>query len=269
MKKKTLVILSLLAVLGLSVAGFYADNRITKVDDSDYVSDYASDSKSNDPQIIESPLAGKKIIYDGDSICFGSINGGGYAKIIADKVNGTYENHAEGGATLVASSDDVHSIVENLKNLPKDGDLYCFEGGLNDVWKNMPLGTYNMLDFTGKVDETTICGALETIFRYALNNFVGKPVCFVIPHKVNNISYIDYKNFHDCAVAICNKYSIPYYDAFNERGLNGWNEVQKENFFKWDEKYQQYDGIHPNEEGYKKYYVPQLIALFEKIMPVE
>jgi hypothetical protein len=28
------------------------------------------------------------------------------------------------------------------------------------------------------------------------------------------------------------------------------------------------DGTHPNELGYKQYYVPQLIALFKKIMPI-
>lgn len=27
------------------------------------------------------------------------------------------------------------------------------------------------------------------------------------------------------------------------------------------------DGCHPNEKGYKIYYVPQLLALFRKIIP--
>lgn len=268
MKSKTVIILCLLIAFGLSLAGFYADNRIARVDDSDYVSDYASDGNYDNSQKNKSPLEGKKIVYDGDSICMGLNGGGGYAKIIADIVNGTYENYAEGGATLVTRTDRKHSIVDNLENLPTDGDLYCFEGGVNDVWTDMPLGTYDMSDYTGTVDETTICGALETIFRYALDNFVGKPICFVIPHKVDDISYVDYKNFHDSAVAICNKYSIPYYDAYNESGLNGWNAIQS-NAYLTGNSNKTADGCHPNEEGYKKYYIPQLIALFEKIMPVE
>ena len=67
-------------------------------------------------------------------------------------------------------------------------------------------------------------------------------------------------------VSVCEKYSIPYYDAFNESGLNGWNATQNHNFMLFNDK-GDHDGCHPNEEGYKRYYVPQLISLFERIMP--
>jgi lysophospholipase L1-like esterase len=68
-------------------------------------------------------------------------------------------------------------------------------------------------------------------------------------------------------VKVCNKYSIPYYDAFTESGLNGWNDVHK-NAFTGDSAGTP-DGIHPNAAGYKRYYVPQLLALFRRIMPVD
>ena len=68
-------------------------------------------------------------------------------------------------------------------------------------------------------------------------------------------------------VGICEKYSIPYYDAFSESGLNGWNTVQN-NAYLTGNADGTADGIHPNAEGYKRYYVPQLIRLFERIMPV-
>ena len=215
-----------------------------------------------------SVLAGKKIAYDGDSICYGSGYEGGYAKLIAEKVGGTYDNQAVGGAKLVTKgSNSWHSVVDNLPNLPTDADLYCFEGGINDYWTPSTLGTFDYSNFDGELDTTTVCGALETIFRYCLNNFVGKPVCFVITHKVQQIAYQDnttgdsFKDYHDAMVGICEKYSIPYYDAFSKSGLNGWNAVHNQVFFKDG------DGIHPNEEAYKRYYVPQLISLFESIMP--
>ena len=218
-----------------------------------------------------SPLAGKKIIYDGDSICIGTYGNGGYANLIDISVKSTSVNQAVGGgrlSTRTGTTSSFHSIVDNLENLPTDGDLYCFEGGVNDVWSSVPLGTYSMSDYNGAVDETTICGALESIFRYSLNNFVGKPICFVISHKVSGISYENYKNYHDSAVAICNKYSIPFYDAYNESGLNGWNTTQNNAFLTGNAEGTP-DGCHPNEEGYKRYYVPQLISLFERIMPVD
>ncbi len=238
--------------------------------------DYESEIIDHEERIVrlenktaESVLKGKTIVYDGDSICFGSSNGGGYAKIIAEQTGGFYINRAHGGASLMTRNDGGHSVVDNISTLPENGDLYCFEGGINDWWSNEKavLGTFDKTDFDGELDTTTVCGALETIFRYALEHFVGKPVCFVITHKIQGTAYAEnpngdtFEDYRNAMVGICNKYSIPYYDAFNESGLNGWNTVQKNNFF--DEA----DGIHPNEEGYKRYYVPQLISLFEKIMP--
>lgn len=222
--------------------------------------------------LANSVLSGKKIVYDGDSICAGTSGGGGYAKIIADTIYGTFDNQSVGGGRLrtqTGSSDTFHSVVDNLTNLPTDGDMYCFEGGINDYWTYGNLGTYdNSYDST--LDKTTVCGALETIFRYALNTFVGKPICFIITHKIQSTAYTansngnTFKDYHDKMVGLCEKYSIPYYDAFNESGLNGWNTVQN-NAYLTGNSSGTADGTHPNTAGYKKYYVPQLISLFESI----
>ncbi|MBQ8797180.1 MAG: SGNH/GDSL hydrolase family protein [Oscillospiraceae bacterium] len=221
-------------------------------------------------------LEGKKIVYDGDSICESRTgttanNGGGYAKIIADTVGGTYVNNAVSGA-LLSSSTERHSVVDSLSALPTDGDLYCFEGGYNDYWQDVPVGTCDSADYTGAVDTSTICGALESIFRYCLSVFVGRPVCFVIVHKCQNTGHTanstgkTFKDYRDVMIQVCEKYSIPYYDAFTKSGLNGWNEAQS-NAYLTASVSGDSDGVHPNEQGYKRYYVPQLIALFISMMP--
>ncbi|MBE6771081.1 MAG: hypothetical protein E7547_02915 [Ruminococcaceae bacterium] len=231
-------------------------------------------------QSATSVLAGKKIVYDGDSICESRLsgaesNGGAYAKLIADKTGSTYTNLAVSGARLTTRTDGGHSVVDNLANLPTDGDLYCFEGGINDYWNlDVPLGTWDTHNLDGVLDTTTVCGALETIFRHALNNFVGKPICFVITHKIQTTAFYEndkgttFEAYHDAMVGICKKYSIPYYDAFSESGLNGWNDTQNNAYLTANSNGTP-DGTHPNEEGYKRYYVPQLISLFERIMPRE
>jgi len=249
-------------------------------DTFNYVPHYKTESAGEFVPIskIQSPLTGKKIVYDGDSIAESRLsyanNGGGYAKLIADAIGGTYQNFAVGGARLTTKPSDktYHSVVDNVGNLPTDGDLYCFEGGINDFWTPKNLGTFSKTDFTGTLDTNTICGALETIFRYALTNFVGKPICFVITHKIQSTAYVangngdTFEDYRNAMVGICQKYSIPYYDAFSESGLNGWNSVQN-NAYLTANTDGTGDGCHPNEEGYKRYYVPQLIALFERIMP--
>lgn len=239
-----------------------------------YVPRFSSSSAEYiNAQKIQTPLTAKKIVYDGDSICIGTYGGGGYAKLIADKTNGYYENQAVGGGRLITAGTDgtFHSVVDNLENLSTDGDLYCFEGGINDYWTESVLGTYDYTNFDEALDETTVCGALETIFRYALNTFVGKSICFIITHKIQSTAYVEnsngdtFKDYRDAMIGICNKYSIPYYDAFTESGLNGWN-TEQNNAFLTGNSEGTADGCHPNEEGYKRYYVPQLISLFEKIM---
>ena len=78
-------------------------------------------------------------------------------------------------------------------------------------------------DYSGNLDTTTVLGAIETICRKAINKWPGKPICFVIPHKVANMAYTQcsgtdpwsYKELHDAMIQIFNKYSIPYLDIFN------------------------------------------------------
>lgn len=226
----------------------------------------------------DNKLSNKKMVYDGDSICESRLgqanNGGAYAKIISDMTNSTYANQAVSGGIITSASSigsSAHSVVDNLTNLPTDGDLYCFEGGINDYWSNCDLGTYNSTNYTGTLDIGTFCGALETIFRYSLNNFVGKPIVFVIVHKIQttfitqNSKGDTFNDYYNAIVGICKKYSIPYYDAYNKSGLNGWNTVQSNNFLTAGASGQP-DGTHPNENGYKKYYVPQLINLFNSLL---
>lgn len=225
--------------------------------------------------IQSSPLKYKKIVYDGDSICESRLtgnaaNGGAYPKIIADIVDGTYANQAVGGGTLsYVDSQASHSVVHNLSNLPVDGDIYCFEGGINDWWSSRQLGTFDETDYTSTPDESTITGAMEKIFRYALSNFVGKPIVFVIIHKVSSpystFAGVTFAQIRERMIAVCTKYSIPYFDAWKESGLNGTITAQKNAYLDANQD-QTPDGTHPNEAGYKKFYVPQLLSLLESVI---
>lgn len=268
------------APVGASYVRFFSMNWGSDLSKAPLEVSYLGNEATNTAST--SPLKGKKIVYDGDSICSSwgeSRNGGAYPQIIANIVEGTFDNQGVGGGRIVTaegSSDTFHSIVDNLVNLPKDGDLYCFEGGVNDHWHGVPLGTFSESDYTGTLDKTTFCGALETIFRYAQTNFVGKPICYIITHKCPTSAFSSgyfgssdtFADFREKALGICEKYSIPVYDAWKDSGINSWNAAQLANFFIVSESTGTGDGTHPNEAGYRRYYVPQLIDLFERIMPI-
>ena len=232
----------------------------------------------------ESVLNNKRIAYNGDSICESRLttgtayNGGAYAKIIADTVGGSYENRAISGGILASQPGDGGStparcVVSDVQNMTNDADLICFEGGINDYWRNVPLGDYTENSYTNTLDTTTICGALESIFRQATQKWVGKPIVFIIVHKITSTVYTQntagytFAEVREKMIGICNKYAIPFYDAFSESGLNAYNSVQNTNFLTSNSSGNP-DGCHPNEAGYRRYYVPQLISLFESLMPV-
>lgn len=243
----------------------------------------------NETQILEvqniiqnKTLYGKKIAYNGDSIAESRLaegntyNGGAYAKMIADIAGGTYENRSQGGGILASAPGDSgtipHCVVSDVTNMASDADLICFEGGINDYWRDVPLGDYTESDYSGTLDTTTLCGALESIFRQATQKWIGKPICFVIVHKIKSTAYVansagwTFAQGREKMIGICKKYSIPFYDAFAESGLNAYNDIQNTAFLTSNISGTA-DGCHPNAEGYKKYYVPQLIALFDSIMP--
>lgn len=222
---------------------------------------------------LYSIISDKTIAYDGDSITQSRINqgnqsnGGAFPKLIADLTSSFYVNNATGGATLsYKSGASGRCISRSLTNLPSNADMYIFSGGINDYWDSRPFGTLSS-SYADAVDDTTIIGALEQIFRYALSNFVGKPILFVITHKVSNpYNLINGKtqfDLHDALVSVCKHYSIPYYDAFDESGLNGWNTEQKNAYLDSNASGTP-DGTHPNETGYMKYYVPQLLEVINK-----
>lgn len=251
----------------IELAVYYTDEYVDY-----FVPSYSFNTISEDQYYLD-PLYGKTIVYDGDDIAESrlrdSYNGGAYPVLIADQTNGHYINLAVTGAFLTSTSKE-HSVVDNLKNLPLNGDLYCFEGGINDFWANVPLGDITP-SYADPLDTTTICGAMEQIFQYCQTNFPGKPIVFVIPHKIRitaikpNANGDTFQDYHDAMVAVCNKYSVPYYDAFLTSGLNGWNTTQSNTFLTANPTTTG-DGIHPNEEGYRRYYVPQMLSLFRSIV---
>lgn len=229
----------------------------------------------------EHVLNGLKICYDGDSLTESRLsgiaaNGGAYAKLIADKVDGTYENQAVGGGTITsqkAVGGTRHSVYDNLENLPTDANIYVFSGGINDYWQSQTLGEITT-GYTDEINPGTICGALEGIFRYAIDNFLGKPILFVITHKVSQTHLIPnskgytFQDVVDKIIAICKKYSIPYYNAFDESGVNGGISSQSLEFMTAGSSGSP-DGCHINEKGYGKYYVPQIIAKLESMVNLD
>lgn len=232
---------------------------------------WLDDNEDSEAEVLvnkTNKLYNKKILYSGDSICYGVGYKDGYAGIIAQNTNSAFINYGVGDATLASGttfSDGTtrYHICEHIQDMDDSADLICFEGGINDCWNAVPLGEIDITSaerFINELDTTTFAGALESIFRQSIEKWAGTPICFIIVHKVKNIEVQGFDNYHDMIIKVCNKYSIPYCDLYLNSGFNCGISTLSNNYTS------NADAVHPNKEGYDRYYVPQIQTLFESII---
>ncbi len=188
---------------------------------------------------MESKLFGKKIIWNGDSICIGDENKGNWATRIAEKNKMFFSNYAVGGGTiaeglpLLKDGSERHSVSKTLEKMYEEypgADYIVFEGGTNDAdlfeydydYPVSHLGSIDVENFSGEYDRTTFCGALESVFYRALKYWNGKKICFIIAPKMGTLPRSRRKRrlYFDKAVEICKKWGIPYLDLWEGCYLN-------------------------------------------------
>ena len=190
-------------------------------------------------------LQGKKIVWNGDSICQGTTLRGSWATRIS-MWNGTRcINYAKGGGTVTANvlygEDDPryrHSVCATVDQMYKDhpdADYVVFEGGTNDAdllgslvrgERPVRVGHIDADDFSGNYDENTFCGALETIFYKATRYWRGKKIAYIVAQKMGfkTDGYTDDCNnrraYFSEAIKACEKWGIPYLNLWDGCPLN-------------------------------------------------
>lgn len=205
-------------------------------------------------------LTGKIISCNGDSIMAGAGLTGGFAKIIAERNNMIYENIAVGGATITAETTYAssglarHWICRTINKMREDAHYVVLEGAVNDSSLGVPMGEITE-DFTSPLDDTTFCGAFESMLKQAIERFPGKKIGYVFVHKMSKGFDSRYdNNYYTNAKKICEKWGIPYKDLNVECPPLNYIPYLKSTYTKDG------DGWHPNEEGYMLFYVDQIEA---------
>ncbi len=205
--------------------------------------------KSVGNKVKECDLYGKSAVAFGDSITEGD---GSWACLngIAKRFNMNVYNSGLGGRTYSTSStqtglfDTIYNMITktNVESL-KPYDFIILEGGVNDAYQNKPLGTMSDLtDFSTELSIDNFSGAFEMAIRFIVANCDKSKVGYIATHKIkDNPNMINYFNR---AKEICEKYSVPYLDLYNESNLCGFMDSHR--------KYFKEDGCtHPTFEGYK------------------
>ena len=220
-------------------------------------------------------LFGKIMTATGDSINTTTTNRpyAGFGKMIAKKYNMKYTSRAIWGGTLASNiSGSSGAIVSTIANMNSDADYILLSGGTND-FTYVSLGTEEIgtitTGYTGPFNTDTLCGALESICYQAINKWPGKKILYVITHRSLNYgtTYIDIMN--NCCnkmIEILEKWGIPYVDLYHGMPslfLPALKDLYTTN---GNTEYSGVgDGLHPNEDGYKLYYLPPIESKLKEL----
>jgi len=241
-----------------------------------------------------SGLIGKTAVFDGDSICKGTINGttpketNGWAGYVGEANAMNWHNFGiSGGVITSATNPSVsghHSVVDTVDTMYAqypNADYVIFEGGTNDadlignaIADQTILGTYTSMDFTGPFDATTFTGALETIFSKATSYWKGKSIGYIVAQKMGysttgfDKDHTNRRAYFERAIEICNKWGIPYINLWDECYLNPNNPACYDRTKTKDENisggYMYTDGQHLTEKGYE--YISPMIEAWMKTL---
>ena len=207
------------------------------------------------------PLSGKILSTTGDSIAAGAGNNGiGYPEIVASDNNMTVQNVAVGGGTVAYINANTFCISRSISNMRSDADFVLLEGGGNDADSGVPLGTLSS-GYTATLDDTTFAGAIESMFKAALARFPNKKIGYVFIHKCASLFDSRVSNsYYDMAKAACEKWGISYLDLNTQvPPLNYIADLRSTYTANGD-------GYHPNELGYRTFYVPKITAFLNTML---
>lgn len=221
--------------------------------------------KITDSSISQNPLWKKMIAFNGDSIC-ASLNGG-YGAIIGNNNNMVVQNIAVGGGTITAEqyagTTARHWISRSIANMSASADYAILEGGVNDASLGVALGSISN-GYNATLDDTTFYGAFESMLKQLIIRFAGKKVGYIAVHKMTNNYRSDNAeatSYYWAAKKCCEKWGVPFLDLnVAVPPFADFTTANAELYALRETYTQNADGWHPNEEGYKKYYVPKIEA---------
>lgn len=194
----------------------------------------------------DSSLKGKKIIFLGSSVTYGSRSMGESFVDFLKKADGIEAvKEAIPGTTL--ADDGSKSYISRMKTIDKNyrANAFVCQLSTNDASKGVPLGSISESFSLNDFDTSTVAGAIEYIITYA-KEIWKCPVMFYTGTKYKSAQY---EKMVDLLGGIARKHDIAVLDMWNCEKMNTVSR----------EKYEFYmaDGIHPRRAGYKLWWLPE------------
>ena len=222
------------------------------------------------PGTVEStsPLNGKKMLFMGDSISYGSGDGvspfrtgRAWAGRIADWTGAITTNASVGGAKVSYQRGDDNWVYSQYVPYTKEKfDIIVMHGGVNDARHERPVGTLT----EGKEDtkameknRTSYAGGLEWIFYNVSKTNPDAKLFFIANHRLDGHSKghaKDMSAYFNVAKEACEKWGIIFIDLYNNKELNDKLETTTTKYLP--------DTLHLNAQGYD-IITPYIISALE------
>lgn len=210
-------------------------------------------------------LSGRTMYCDGDSVAYGSgtdtMGNSTYSfcNYVAEKYNMTMTNKAAPGTTLAIRKDfigtDHRSILERVREMKGSYDVILLDGGFNDLFKNVEMGAMTDINNkSGKYNEYTTAGALESICYFLDKNYKDSIKLFVLCHNCSTRT--KQSQYWSLIKNILDKWEIPYVDLSEKTELTDDNEEITTQYFRYNATTKKGDGIHPLAYANMKIYGP-------------
>ena len=236
-------------------------------------------------KLEKDPLYGKLITCTGNSItsAIHSVPNNGYVEQIAKAHGMSVDNHSVWGGIIptghprdingnkdTSESFDPNNLMkcihDTIADMDSNADIVIMSGSINDCeyWSDGNYLGELTNDFTSELNTNTFYGALESMCKNALQKWSGKPIIYVIEHRMtlDNTGYGQYYlQLHNAIVEVMNKWGISIVDLFHEMPSLNYNDGYKTT-------YTTGDGTHPNYDGYAKFYVPRVYAEIKKLIGI-
>lgn len=254
-KKKTMIILLIVAVVLLvqwlfigyrfSFGPFKAlgDIRMGKLPGN--AESYNMDTVA---QMDESPLAGKRVLFLGSSVTYGSASlRQGIPEYFAARFGCDYTKEAVSGTTLVDNG--KNSYVQRLKNNVDKNvsyDLLICQLSTNDASQKKPLGEISDSMELSAFDTTTVTGAMEYIICYAQETW-GCQVMFYTGSRYESEAY---EAMVKRVLELEEKWGIKVLNLWSDDAFNAISDADRALYMN--------DNIHPTKAGYRDWWCPEM-----------
>lgn len=224
---------------------------------------------------------GKLVAVFGDSIAFGSGNGGfGVGEYLVKDMGFELKKYAIGGAR-VGYKAGKHWLVDQVKQAIAENlqpDLIIFNGFTNDCYipedgssdkPDVPLGEisegFDGFDIQKVTKDMTFSRCFEEILYTFLTAYPKAKIIFFRPHNMGRRGREIQKIYGERAIELCKKWGVPYVDLYEESGLNTFLPVHRDMFTCDSYGWGRGDSTHPNALCYELKYMPLIEAKIKSL----